>query len=156
MKTLIIYASHHGCTEKCANQIHSAFTESTLLPIKRIKTISVDDFDIVMIGGSIHAGSLQRSVKKFCENNLNALLSKKVGLFLCSMEQGEKGWQQFDKGFPEALRNHATAKGLFGGAFDFERMNFLEKAVVKKVAGVTESVSNISGKAIQDFIAAMK
>ncbi|MCK5056889.1 MAG: hypothetical protein KAT34_09555 [Candidatus Aminicenantes bacterium] len=48
------------------------------------------------------------------------------------------------------------AAGLFGGEFNFYMMNFLEKAIVKKVAGVTDSISKIKGDQINQFAAAIK
>ena len=67
------------------------------------------------------------------------------------MEEGETAQKQFDEAYPAELRDHATASGFFGGAFNFERMNFLEKAIVKKVAKVSESVSKIRDDNILQF-----
>ncbi len=38
-------------------------------------------------------------------------------------------------------------------SFDFDRMNFLERKIVKKVAGVEGSISRISEEAIERFAA---
>jgi len=94
-------------------------------------------------------------VKKYCAVNQEVLLVKKLGLFICHMEE-DNAQKEFDDNYPEALRNHATAKGLFGGAFDFDKMNFVAKAIVKKVGNVTESVNNINESAIAQFIAEIK
>jgi len=81
------------------------------------------------------------------------LKQKTLGLFLCCMEKGKKAQEQFDAAFSKGLRAHAAAQGLFGGEFDFSRMNFLERKIVKKVAGVEGSVSRISEEAIELFAA---
>ena len=153
MKTLIIYATKHGCTEQCAQKLKAGLSgESELLNIKGNLKKKIESFDTIIIGGSIHAGMVQRSIQKFCNNHLESLLKKKVGLFLCCMEKGEKADEQFRNAFPKELQNHAKAKGCFGGAFDFDRMNFIEKAIIKKVANIDQSISTISEESIQKFI----
>jgi|GEM_PF-293494 menaquinone-dependent protoporphyrinogen oxidase len=152
MKTLIIYATTHGCTQSCAEKLKAQLAgEVDLVNLKGSGKIKVDDYDRVMVGGSIHAGKIQGRVSRFCTDNLASLLKKKTGLFLCCMEKGEKAQKQFEDAFPAELRRHASASGLFGGGFDFSRMNWIEKAIIKKVAHVTESVSNTDKEAIARF-----
>jgi menaquinone-dependent protoporphyrinogen oxidase len=68
------------------------------------------------------------------------------------MEEGEKANKQFNEAFPEELRKYASAIGIFGGEFNFERMNVIEKFIVKKIAKVNESVSKISEESINQFV----
>ncbi|OFX82297.1 MAG: hypothetical protein A2W99_09600 [Bacteroidetes bacterium GWF2_33_16] len=152
MKTAIIYATKHGCTEKCSYTLANELTKDPLLVnLETMKDIDFTQFDLLLLGGSIHAGMINKNLKKFIDKNLNQLIKKKVGLFLCCMEEGEKAQEQFNNAFPEELRNVAKAKGLFGGAFDFEKMNFFEKAIIKKIANIEESVSKIDYKSISSF-----
>jgi menaquinone-dependent protoporphyrinogen oxidase len=53
------------------------------------------------------------------------------------------------------LTEHAKASAVFGGGFDFDRMNFVEKIIVKKVAKVNATVSNLNHVAIDRFVASM-
>lgn len=57
--------------------------------------------------------------------------------------------------FPEVLIGAAAAKDLFGGAFDLDRMNWLQKATIKKISKIDASVSKIKEKAILDFASAL-
>ena len=100
-------------------------------------------------------GQIQKKVKNFCDKNLKALLGKKIGLFLCCMDKDKKQ-EQFDNGFSEALRNHSIAKGMLGGEFVFERMNFFEKLIVKKIVHINETKSEIDNNAIEKFIEDLK
>ena len=157
MKTVIIYASKHGCTEMSAEKVKDLLDgDVEVVPVKMARKHDLNSFDRIIIGGSIHAGMLQGAIKKFCQSNLKRLLTKKVGLFLCCMEEGDKAWEQFNNGYPEKLRNHATAKGLFGGAFNFERMNAIEKAIIKKISGTDKSISKVSDDAIKTFVKEME
>jgi len=157
MKTAIVYATLHGCTETCARKLATKCSgEVDLFNLKKKPRIDASGYDRILIGGSIHAGRIQASVRRFSENHLPMLLEKRVGLFLCCMEKGEKARQEFELAFPEALRKHASATGLFGGGFDFERMNFILKAIVRKMAKVDHTVSEIDERDIDRFAEEMK
>jgi menaquinone-dependent protoporphyrinogen oxidase len=156
MSTLIFYATRHGCTEKAGEILKNKLDDDvTMVNLKNNKKPDLSAFDTIIIGGSIHAGKMQSNLKKFIGQHLDSLLKKKLGLFLCCMEEGEKAQQQFDEAYPQELRNHASAVGLFGGAFDFDRMNFLERAIIKKIAKIDAGVSKIKEDNIQEFAASL-
>jgi len=156
MSALIIYMTRHGCTGKAVDMLARALPGSAVFDLGAVSNPPLDAHDTVAIGGSIHAGKVQKKLAKYCRDNLGALKSKRLGLFLCCMEEGEKARLEFDQAFPAELREHAAATGLFGGAFDFERMNFIERTIVKKVAKIDRSVSKLDEKAIEAFAEKLK
>lgn len=134
MKTLIIYASKHGTTEQCALKLSEKLKGKVeVFNIKNGKTIDFTECDKVIIGGSIYAGKIQKEINKFCLDNLDALKSKKVGLFICCISKNDAE-KQISSSFPQELLNNAVAKQSFGGEFKFNKMNFVEKIIVKMVS----------------------
>lgn len=152
MNTLIVYASKHGTTEKVATLISEKLTDKTaLVNLKTTKNIDLNPYEQIIIGGSIHAGMLQKRVRQFCEKNMSILLQKRIGLFLSCMDES-KAQEQIERVFPEVLRNHAISYKVTGGEFRMDKMNFIERAIVKKVSGVTENVNNIKTDQIDEFV----
>lgn len=152
MKTLITYCTTHGCTEKIANELKQFLgNEVTLCNLKKDSTPAIENFDRIIIGGSIHAGQIQKKVKDFCNQYLNEIQNKELGLFICCMEKGEKAQQQLIDAFPEILLRNAKATACLGGEFNFEKMNFFQRMIVKKVAHVEKTTSNIDHEAIKKF-----
>lgn len=153
MSTLILFASSHGCAEKSAYKLKEKLKDnSQVVSFKEKHLPTISDFNNIIIGGSIHAGKIQKRVASFCENNKEILLQKKLGLFLCCMEEGEKAQKQFDDAFPLELIKHSSANGIFGGEFDFDKMNFMEKMIIKRVAKITESISRFREEAVDEFV----
>lgn len=152
MKTAIIYMSKHGCTRHAARLLKDSMSDADvcLVDLKK-ESPSLDDFDCIVVGGSIHAGSIQKGIHDFCLKNKQILMTKKLGLYLCCMKEGAEAREQFEKAFPEDLRKHSSASGLFGGVFDFKKMNFIERFLVKKIAKVDKSVSSLNKEAILKF-----
>jgi menaquinone-dependent protoporphyrinogen oxidase len=152
VKTLIIYATRYGCARKAAERLRDLLGEGAA--VVDLKTGEVPDlapFDAVIVGGSIQAGAVQRKLRAFCDERSAELLGKRLGLYLCCMYEGDVARKQLADAFPEALRAHATATGLFGGELDFEKLSFVARLVVKKVAGVTESVYRYDPAAVERF-----
>ncbi|MBV7504576.1 flavodoxin domain-containing protein [Bacillus sp. sid0103] len=153
MKRLIVYCSSHGTTEKAVRFLSEILKGEVLTVDLNREKVKFDlrNFDTVNIGGSIHVGSIQRRIKHFISQNIDTLLEKDVGLFLCCMQVGETAIEQFTNAFPQELRKNSAAMGVFGGEFLLSEMNFFEKQIVKKVSGATIDQSNLDYEAIKEF-----
>ena len=63
MNTVIIYMSKHGTTEKIAELIKSKLepSKTQIFNLKKIRSIEFENYDIIIIGGSIHVGSIPKN-----------------------------------------------------------------------------------------------
>lgn len=156
MATLIIYTSRHGTTEKIAALLSQELVNqpADMVDLRKAKLPDLANYDQVVLGGSIHIGQIQRKLKHFCKKHEAELLKKKLGLYLCYMLE-DKASEEFHNAYSEELRNHATALGMFGGEFLFEKMNALERVVMRNATKETESVYNIHEQAVDNFISKM-
>ncbi|WP_078576728.1 flavodoxin domain-containing protein [Salipaludibacillus agaradhaerens] len=154
MSVLIIYSTTHGTTEKAVYQMANQLSSVTDLVniIKTKKTLDLTMYDTVIIATSIHMGSIPKKMTQFLSANENVLLTKKIGLFLSCMREGEERQAQFRAAFPETLRNHAVAKGLGGGELLISKMTLLQKMIIKKVEGTTTDRSALDKQALDLFI----
>lgn len=158
MKTIIIYATHHGTTETVAHLIWSKLDpqNTELVNIKKAKHLDLNDYDVVIIGSSIHAGHNQNSIRNFCKKNMPELLEKHLGLFLCCMMEEEEATLNLQNAYPEILQNKAFFVQILGGEYKIEKMNYVERLMLKKIAGATESQSNIKYDLIDQFVQEIK
>lgn len=135
MKTLIAYSSTLGCTEQCASRLKADLGNGVeMFRISRRRRVNLDWYETIIIGGSIHEGMIQRSVRNFCENNLDVLLKKQVGLFVCCVDPEADENELIDRAFPRKLVEHALASGFFGGELNIKKMNLLQKIMTRKAA----------------------
>lgn len=153
MKTLIAYTTQHGATKNTATYI-SELLEANSIEIcdLRKNKPKLNEYDRIILGASIHAGKIQRRMKRFMHRNKKTLAEKEIGLYLCCMHTGDTAQKQFDDNYPEDLRQHAKATAIVGGSFDFEAMNMMERAIVKKVANINESVNKLDKEKIEQFV----
>ena len=156
MNTLIAFASKYGCTEKCAMMIkEKVIGQVDLFDLQKGKDVDLGGYDQVIIGGSVYMGKIRKEVTAFCTKNLEELKEKRIGLFYCGMAEGEAIETELIANFPPELLKIARAKEYLGGEFHMDKMNMLEKMVIKKVAKITENTSNILEDKISEFASSM-
>ena len=129
--------------------------ETELFDLKKNKKIDPSPFEKIIVGGSIHAGAIPKKLHSFLNKNQDILLKKSLGLFLCCMYEKE-AWSQFNQVYPSELREHARSKKCVGGEFLFENMNFIEKAMIKKIAGTKSSEHKLDEQKIKELIEEMR
>lgn len=152
--TAIIYMSKHGTTQKVAMLIKELLMDDdvTLVDLDKRESIDLTYCERVIIGGSIHMGQVQKPVQTFCQEYATVLKTKKLGLFLCCMYEGEKAIEQFNNAFPEDILAAAHSKALLGYELNFGKMNLVERALTRKITGYTESTSHINQQELNRFI----
>ncbi|MGM0367764.1 MAG: flavodoxin domain-containing protein [Actinomycetota bacterium] len=151
MEKAILYATRYGCTEQCSNILAGYISGEVELKNLGKENVDVDKYDIVIIGGSISAGKINKEISSFCQNNLEALLNKKIGLFLCCLREGEEAEKQFRDAFPEQLIKKAVGVGYFGGRVSFKKLNFFFRKMMKKMLETDKDVSTIKEANIEEF-----
>ena len=144
MKTVIIYATQHGTTETVAKHIQNQMRPETieLINLATNKQPDLSPYDVIILGSSIHAGKNQPVMQAFCKRNIPGLLQKNVGLYLCCLNKKEFE-QNILQAYPEILRNHAFDMQLMGGEYKMDKMNFIERFLVRKITGINRSQSAI-------------
>ncbi len=157
MKTLIAFRTKYGTTAACARALAEKIGGQTALAdIADSRDIDVREYDAVLIGGSIYAGRIQRGVVAFCERNRTALLQRKVGLFVCSLYQGEYARVQMQNAFPDWLLAHAFARALPGGELHRAQLSFLDRLLVRAVGNEGRDVSLLKLEVLDEMVAALK
>lgn len=123
MKTAILYLSKHGTTEKVARIIGDKLEEkdTELINLEKVQP-SLDQYDRIIIGGSVYAGTVNKKLTSYCVENETLLAQKQLGLFVCGMEPDpDKQQTELETAFPKALQGKAKAIGFMGGEFILEK-----------------------------------
>lgn len=154
MKTAIIYYSKKGTTQKVAKIISEKLdSKEEMFDLKNKSNLDINSYDRIIIGTPIYAGNSNNKVKKFIASNLNHLLNKEIGLYICGMEkEEEKQREELERAYPKELIDKAKSKQFLGGEFLFENMNFFEKMIIKKIAKTDKRISEINHQNIDRFV----
>ena len=155
MKTLILYASKHGAAREIAQRISSGMADAVIHDLKHKGIPPLAQFDCVITGSSLYAGSIRREAKAFLSKNTDGLQGKRIGLFLCGLDaKSEKNY--FAKNFSPDIVQAAKAAVFLGGIFDPKKCGKMERFIMKIVAKQSGYVNTINNEKIKQFIEAMK
>jgi len=135
MKVLIIYATKYGCSKKCAELLSEKIVGKVeLININESKISDFYIYDKIIIGGPIYMGRMQSAISKFCNENIEVLKTKKIGLFMCSIFSGDRAEENLKRAFPEDLQNIAVSIKPLGGELNIEKMKYPDKFIANMVA----------------------
>ncbi|MDR1807873.1 MAG: flavodoxin domain-containing protein [Propionibacteriaceae bacterium] len=155
-ETAIVYYSKHGTTAAVAARIADRLGGATLVDLAETPAPDLSGFGRIVVGGPVYAGRPDKRVTAFLQANAATLQDRPLALFVCGMEPDPaKRETEVAAAFPETLRRHAVGAWFVGGEFHFDRLGFIERAIVKKIVGATESVSALDDQAIADLVAAL-
>lgn len=144
MKTLIAYVSRYGTTAECARLLAEKLPgESRLVDLRRERKPDFAGFDTVVIGGPIYAGRIRREITAFCERHQAEIESRKAGLFICCLYDGEKAREELNEAYPAWLNAHAAGRYAFGGAIRMGRLNFVDRFLIRRIAQTENDIDSL-------------
>ena len=136
MKILIAYASKTGTTAKCAKMLAEYLPEADFVDLTVIKP-NIDDYDLIVIGGSVRMGYLHKTAGVFINEHQQQLLNKNTAYFFCSGFTDNID-EVIKENFPDQIAAKAIAIDSFGGELDVDKQKgidrFVAKMVIKKVS----------------------
>lgn len=156
MKTIIIYASKTGTTEKCAKKVANKIENATMIDLNN-QGADITDKDLIIIGTPIRMGLINKKVKRFISLNKEILKVKKVAYFICC-GFSENYKQYFEQNIPKELLDKAIVYETFGGEMDIEKQKGFDKFITKMVSkNIDENIKiKILDQNIDKFIKAIK
>ena len=155
MKALILYATKYGAAREIAEQIAKMMNDAAIHDLKQNGIPDITEFDCVIIGSSVYAGSIRKEAKTFVIKNANLLRNKKLGLFISGIgESGEKKY--FSDNFPQDILQTAKTTSFLGGIFDPQKAGAIERFIIKIVTKQSGYLNTISKEKIKMFAEAMR
>lgn len=152
MKTLIFYASKYGCTADCAAYLQTKLENATLVDVEKAPAqMDLSGFDTIIIGGAVYVSKVSKKLRAFCESNIDTLLKKRVGIFLCCALP-EQFNEVLTANFPAALLNSSVVTKTFGSEARLAMMKFFDKMIIKAVSKGDFSKFQISYESMDEFV----
>ena len=155
MKTLILYATKHGAAQEAAQRIAKKIDGSVIHDMKQDGIPSLAEFDCVIIGSSLYVGMIRKEAKAFMSQYADHLRGKKLGLFLCGLEESQEK-SSFDNNFSPDILREAKAACLLGGVFDPKKSGAMGRLIMKAVFKSSAYENTISDDKIERFAEVMR
>ncbi len=165
MQDIVIgYAGKYGTTKELSKRLEAELraiaTQSAdqrreidilRLPVRELSVEHIHDARVVVLGGPIYAGRLPRVLRKFCERNRTALLSRDIGLFISCLYQDQQARDQLVQAFPQWLFDHAIASANLGGRVKLDNLKSIDRLLVKRFGKIDQDLDRIDDRRISSF-----
>jgi len=140
-KILVAYATKYGATAEIAEKIGEVLCQAGLnshvLPVNHVSDLS--PYQAVVLGSAVYIGSWRKEASKFLRTHEGELAKRPVWLFSSGptgegdVEELAQGWHFPGPLQPIADRIQPRDIAVFHGAADPDKMNALEKWMLKNV-----------------------
>lgn len=166
-RLLIAYATKNGATKTVAEQIAQQVRASSgetkleidLVNLSKDKVQTLGSYDNIVLGTSVYMGQARKPFKSFLATHKTELQkrSEDLVLFLCGATEEVSARDTLaGQVFTEPLLKSAGRYYHVGHIFDYQKMNWFEKFIMKKVAGTTESQFALKSEAIAEIAQQIK
>jgi menaquinone-dependent protoporphyrinogen oxidase len=138
-KIMIGYGTTEGQTARIADRIAEVIrghgVEAHVLDLKRSSDVVLDDYDAVIVGGSIHMGKHEDHVADFVRENRATLEGLPSAFFSVSLAaHGDMAnAEAYVANFSEQTGWRPAQVGYFGGALLYRQYGFLKRLMMKKI-----------------------
>ncbi|SEP03550.1 menaquinone-dependent protoporphyrinogen oxidase [Halogranum amylolyticum] len=140
---LVLYGTGEGQTAKIAERITTTISErgheaSALDVRNRPESFTLEGYDAVVVGASIHVGKHQDEVRDFVTDNRNTLSGMPTAFFQVSLSSANEEKREEAAGYVESFLTETgwdpDRIGQFGGALRFSEYGFLKRLMMKRIA----------------------
>lgn len=154
MKLAILYATRYGATRRAAELLADAClkrgleqTDVQTDDLTNLRTLP--EAQVVVIGAPIYAGSIPKGASRFLDAHVDELMHRRVGLYLSCLYEGERAEQQLADNFPPRLVAHSFGRYYVGGRVEPGKLRWIDRMIMKRVAGVREDVDRLRPQEIE-------
>ena len=140
---LVLYGTGEGQTAKIAERIATTIGErgheASAIDVRdRPDPFTLDEYDAVIVGASIHVGKHQDTVREFVTYNRAALSEMPTAFYQVSLSSATEEKREEAAGYVESFLTetewHPDRIGQFGGALRFSEYGFLKRLMMKQIA----------------------
>ena len=152
--TLIVYSSIDGHTKKISTKIAEYLSESNnvdLASLLEAKTLSLKNYQQIIIGASIRYGNYRKDLFEFIEKNLDDLNEKENAFFSVNVvaRKSEKNTAEsnpYVNKFLKASKWKPKNLDVFAGVVDYPVYNFFDKFMIKLIMWITNGPTDTKAR----------
>ena len=148
-KTLIIYSTIDGQTQRICERITQASNKAKLVSIAQTAEEMLANYDQIVIGASIRYGKHQPAVYKFIEQNRTLLEEKKTAFFSVNVvarkpEKNTPDTNPYMQKFLELSGWTPDILAVFAGKINYPKYGFLDKHMIRLIMYMTKGPTDTS------------
>ncbi len=151
---LIIYSSIDGHTKKISSKIAEYLSERQnvdLVSLSEVNSLSLKNYQKIIIGASIRYGNYRKDLFEFIEDNLEELIEKENAFFSVNVvarksEKNSAESNPYVKKFLRATKWEPKNIDVFAGVVDYPTYNYFDKFMIRLIMWITSGPTNTKAR----------
>ena len=150
-KVLIIHSSVDGHTTHICERIRSVRNDLDIdiISLSKTKNISLNKYEMIVIGASIRYGKYRKELFEFIEKNLNVIHSKKNAFFSVNVvaRKAEKNSTDTNPYIEKFLLKTSWKPKIidvFAGKIEYPKYNLFDRSIIKFIMWMTNGPTDTS------------
>ena len=150
-KILIIHSSVDGHTTHICERIRSVRNDLDIdiISLSKTKNISLDKYEMIVIGASIRYGTYRKELFEFIDKNLNVIHSKKNAFFSVNVvaRKAEKNSTDTNPYIEKFLLKTSWKPKIidvFAGKIEYPKYNLFDRSIIKFIMWMTNGPTDTS------------
>ena len=150
-KILIIHSSVDGHTTNICERIRSVRNDLDIdiISLSKTKNISLNKYEMIVIGASIRYGKYRKELFKFIDENLNAIHSKNNAFFSVNVvaRKAEKNSTDTNPYIEKFLLKTSWKPKIidvFAGKIEYPKYNLFDRSIIKFIMWITNGPTDTS------------
>ena len=148
-KTLIIYSTTDGQTQRICERLTQASDTSKLVSMAQVANETLADYDQIVIGASIRYGKHQPAVYQFIEKNRALLTKTKTAFFSVNVvarkpEKNSSETNPYIQKFLELSGWKPDILSVFAGRLNYPQYRFIDKFMIRLIMYMTKGPTDTS------------
>ena len=150
-KILIIHSSVDGHTTHICERIRSVRNDLDIdiISLSKTKNISLNKYEMIVIGASIRYGKYRKELFEFIEKNLNVIHSKKNAFFSVNVvaRKAEKNSTDTNPYIEKFLLKTSWKPKIidvFAGKIEYPKYNLFDRSIIKFIMWMTNGPTDSS------------
>lgn len=149
---ILIYSSTDGQTFKISEYVKEKCKTKMIFelkPINDVKNISLNEYEIIIIGASIRYGKHNSQVTKLVKENLEVLKEKKTAFFSVNAVARKSG-KDLSSSNPYVIKFlkktnwKPNISAVFAGKINYPKYKFFEKVIIRLIMFITNGPTDTS------------
>jgi menaquinone-dependent protoporphyrinogen oxidase len=148
-KTLIIYSTTDGQTQRICERLTQAIGTSKLVSMTEVADETLADYDQIVVGASIRYGKHKPAVYHFIEKNRALLTKTKTAFFSVNVvarkpEKNTPETNPYMQKFLELSAWKPDVLTVFAGRLNYPQYRFIDKIMIRMIMYMTKGPTDTS------------
>ena len=156
MKTLVVYDTRHGFTQRCVEMLQQEVPDLEVWCLSNSQVPELGKYEQLLLGGPVYFGRYSRRLVAFVQKHQTLLKTKVCRFFVVGLSPRAAAQEYVKTALGPEWESHLSQLIFFGGAIQWEKLTWWEKWLLKTARHIETDASNFDLQEVQKLVSELR